>query len=223
MKRKLFHTLTLVAVALSMAGCATTHQTRSVKATGFLTDYSNLRKGTGKEAQLLYVDSDATWKTYKKLLIDPVRVCTERGSKLHKLSAEDRQALVDYLDSAMRRELMKDYEIVGITGLDVLRIRMAISDARASKIVMDTTSNILPPMVAVSALKRLLQGTNLAVGDARLEFEALDSMTGRQLGAGIDHRAGAKTFKGKFDKWSDTKSAFDYWAERLRDRLAKLR
>jgi len=223
MKHNPSTTLTIIAAGLLVAGCVTTHQTRSVKTSGFLSDYSNLQKGTGEEAQLIYVSPNANWKVYKKVLIDPIRVYAARDSKLHKLSREDRQVLVNYLDSTMRQALMKDYEVVALTGPDVLRLRMAITDASASQVVLDTTSNILPPLIAASALKRLVTGTNLAVGKARLEFEALDSMTGRQLAANIEQRAGAKTFEGKFDKWSDTKSAFDYWAGRLRDRLTELR
>ncbi len=46
-------------LALFLAGCATTTQTRSVEKSGFLGDYSMLEEGEGDEALLLYVDEGA--------------------------------------------------------------------------------------------------------------------------------------------------------------------
>jgi len=223
MKNNHFTTLTLLTAGLLVAGCATTHQTRSVKTSGFLSDYSNLRKGTGGEAQLIYVSPNANWKSYKKVLVEPVRIYTPRSSKLAKLAPEDRQALVNSLDTAIREALKGDYALVRVTGPDVMRLRVAITEAKGSTVLLDTTSNVLPPMIVLSALKRAATGTHLAVGKARIEVEMLDSMTGSQLAAAVAERAGGKVIRGKFGKWNDTTAAFDYWAERLKDRLAELR
>jgi hypothetical protein len=216
-------TLTLMATGLLVVGCVTTQQTRNVKTTTFLSDYSHLSKGSAGEAQLLYISPNANWGGYKKVLVEPVRIYAEPSSKLAKLPVADQQALVDYLDAAVRKALQGDYAMAQSAGADVMRLRVAITDAKASKVLPDITSNIMPPMMLVSALKRVATGSNLAVGKARIEVEMLDSATGSQLAAAVDEHAGRKVFKGKLGKWNDTQAAFDHWAGRLKDRLATLR
>jgi hypothetical protein len=57
-----------------------------------------------------------------------------------------------------------------------------------------------------------------------MEFEALDSQKSERLAAAVDRRVGNK-YTGefnKFSKWRATQAAFDYWAERLKVRLAEL-
>jgi hypothetical protein len=223
MKNSKWINLTVMAATCLVVGCGTTNRTRNVKTVGFLGDYSKLSKGSNVEAQLLYVSSNTDWARYKKVLVEPVRIYAGTGSKLAKLPAEDQQALVDYLDAAVRKALAGDYTVVASAGADVMRLRIAITDAKASKVLPDITSNIMPPMIVISALKRVATGSHLAVGKARIEVELLDSMTGAQLAAVVDERAGRKMLRGKLGKWNDTKASFDHWAGRLKKRLAELR
>jgi hypothetical protein len=39
----------------------------------------------------------------------------------------------------------------------------------------------------------------------------------------VDRRAGAKTVMGSWSTWDDVEKAYDYWAERVRTRLAEER
>ena len=41
--------------------------------------------------------------------------------------------------------------------------------------------------------------------------------------ADVDERVGTRGIEGVTNEWSDVQMAFDYWAERLRLRLAELR
>ena len=52
--------------------------------------------------------------------------------------------------------------------------------------------------------------------------EITDTITAQVLAAAVDERAGAKTLRG-LGQWSDVEHAFDFWAERLRERLESLR
>jgi hypothetical protein len=49
------------------------------------------------------------------------------------------------------------------------------------------------------------------------------SLTAGGRHAAVDRRVGEKRLKGSLDTWDDVQGAFDYWAERLRVRLAELR
>jgi hypothetical protein len=43
------------------------------------------------------------------------------------------------------------------------------------------------------------------------------------LAAAVDERAGTKAYRAGLKEWSHVKRAFEYWAERTRERLAELR
>ncbi len=57
-------------------------------------------------------------------------------------------------------------------------------------------------------------------GKAGVEGDITDSLTGVRLMGAVDERQGTKAIRGGFGKWSDVEQAFDFWAERLRGRLA---
>lgn len=207
------------------ASCATTYQTRRAKTSGFLGDYSQLRKGQGKEPLLVYFNPAADVRAYDKILIDPVVGYLGQGSRLNRLSPEDRQALLDYFHATLREQLGRDYALVDRPGPGTLRLRIAVTDARGTKPVADTLSTVVPVALAISALERVALGKTLTTGSVRIEAEALDAQTGKRLAAMVDERAGAKV-TGRFDKWSkwqDARDAFDYWGARMRGTLSEFR
>lgn len=208
-------------VLLLAPSCATTHAVRHVKTSGFLGDYSQLRPGGSGEPALIY-RRPAAGSGYAKLLIDPVVAYAGQDNRLHKLSPEDRQALLDYFHAALREQLGQDFALVETAGPDTLRLRVALTDARGSKILLDTLSTVVPAGLAISALQRVALGRTATSGRAAIEAEALDSRTGERLAALVDGRAGRKV-TGRFDKWKkwqDVRDACDYWSGRLRAELA---
>jgi hypothetical protein len=212
----------LVFLTLS-AGCSTTHRVREVTKSGFLKDYSMLREGSGDEPLLYYLNPKAKFADYDKIIIDPVTVCRGKNSTLADVSPRDLRRLASYFQGALERQLGKSYRIVHEPCPKALRLRAAITQAKGSTVVLDIASTVLPQVRLISAVKRLAVGTHAFVGEAAVEGEILDAVTGERLMAGVDERAGNKVFRGSWDKWDDVKSGFDAWAEGLRNRLAKLR
>jgi len=208
------------------AGCSSTYQVREAQTSGFLNDYSQLRKGSGREPRLIYYNPEADLLRYDKILIDPVVAYrNEQGGRPGDLTQDDTRALLNYFHAALREQLGRDYEVVEQPEPGTLRLRVAITDARASKVVMDTLSSVVPVGLAVSALERIALGKTLTAGSVRVEAEAVDGQTGEVLGAMVDERSGSKV-TGRFDKWSkwqDARDALDYWANQLRENLEKLR
>lgn len=216
----------IAALAVIVTGCATTHQARSLQETsGFLGDYSQLKEGGSGEAKLLYINPNADFSKYNKVMIDRVQLwkSEEADSPLGSLSAKDQQFLVDTLYSSLEEKLSGDYEIVDKAGPGVLRLRAAITEARKSKPVMDLVSNVTPIGLGLTYAKRVTFGTHTSVGLVTGELEILDAQTNERLAAGVDRRAGTKVLRGKFAKWGDVKDAFDYWGRRVQTRLAELR
>ena len=210
-------------VALFACGCASTYQQRSVKGSGFLGDYSQLKDCGGDTAMLSYRDPQADFRAYTKILIEPVKAyVSDKDSRMAKLPKEDQQKLVNYFDAALREQLKKDFALVEQPGPGVLRLRVAITEAKGSAVLLDTISSVVPVGLALSSVKAVATGKHLSVGEIGSECEGLDAVTGKRLFAAVDARVGRKyTFKfDKFSKWHTAEDAFDFWAKQLQQGLA---
>ncbi len=215
-----------IALLMVLAGCAATHQARSVETSGFLRDYSKLQQGQDNQALLTYTNPKADFRKYDKILLDPIKVYPGVGdSAFQEMSPEDMKTLLNYFDATLRRSLGTQYKFVKSPGPGVMRFRIALTESDGSKVALDVVSSVVPIGMAVSALKSVAFGEGSAVGSASAELEVLDAQTGERLAAAVDRRVGNK-YTGQFDKfskWRATRAAFDYWAERMRERLTELR
>ncbi|MEE8414726.1 MAG: DUF3313 domain-containing protein [Desulfobacterales bacterium] len=182
---------------LGLGACVTTEQTRSAKPSGFLKNYSQLRKGGGERAQLFYINRNVNFDAYSKVMIEPVTIWHGEGSDLSSVPRDELQRMADYLYSATRKELGSILSIVERPGPGVMRVRMAITTAKGSNVPMDIVTNVLPPAIAIDWGKKLATGTHAFVGKAAIEAEVLDSLSYVRLAAAVDERAGGKTFEGK--------------------------
>ncbi|MDD5679408.1 MAG: DUF3313 domain-containing protein [Kiritimatiellae bacterium] len=217
--------LILMPLLAIVVGCSTTYQTYHAQQSGFLGDYSQLRKGRGAEALWVYLNTNCNILAYTSIMVDPVTLYLSRGNRMHKLPKEDVQAIVNYFAASLREQLGKVYPLVEQPGPGVLRFRVAMTDMQESKVLLDTVSTLVPIGLAVSGLERVVIGRPLTVGESRMELEVLDAHSGVRMAALVDERAGSK-FTGKFDKWNkwqDVRDSCDYWAARARDRLAEFR
>jgi len=208
---------------ICFSGCSPTVQVRNTEISGFLKNYDQLKEGEGDQALLVYINPKAHFAQYDKVVVSPVSVWVSPESDLDDISQEERQNMVDYLDHALRENLKKSFTVVERPEAGSLVVRVGLTEADDSEIVMDTISNVLPPAIALNLLKKIATGTSAFVGDARIELEILDGITGRRLIALVDERAGTKSFKGKFDKWDDVHQAFNFWAKKTETRLVELR
>jgi hypothetical protein len=215
--------IVIVLLATLFVGCAQTEQARKVEISGFLGDYSILQKGKEGEALLIYINPNIDFAVYDKVIFDPVTVWRGEGSRLDDVPEADLQRLANYLHTAIVTKLREDYEIVNKPGLDVLRIRAAITEAGKSNVGLNIFSTIVPQAILLSGAKKLATGTNSFVGAASVEGKITDSNTGEILAAMVDRRAGGKSLKGAMNAWNDVEQAFEYWANRLSQRLREMR
>jgi hypothetical protein len=224
MKRALErHTLPLLFCTLLMGGCSTTPDAHRVEPSGFLEDYSNFREGEKDQAQLVYVYPMANFIEYDKIIIDPPMIWASRLSTLQGLDYKQRNQLAQYLHEAVRQELEKDYQIVTEPGPGTLRLRMAITKAKGSLVVLDPSSSIVPHGRSLSANPSLHEDADIALGPARFEAEMVDTQTGRRVMAAVDERLGAKTTGKMLQRWGDIHVAYDDWAQKLRHGLQRER
>jgi hypothetical protein len=216
-----------VSLLLGLTACRTTHQRRGeVEESGFLQDYSQMQEGESGWAKLVYLNPYANWAEYTKVYIRPFELwkSDETNSPLGKLDAEDQQILVDYAYSSISNALAKDYQIVDQAGPGVLVIHGAITEAKKCKPVRNLISSVVPIGMGLSLVKRVAFGTGIGVGQCQAEVELLDGATNVRLAAAVDRRAGTKAIRTKFNTtFGDVKLAFDYWSEKMAERLAQLR
>ncbi len=218
------HFIIALLVFVFLSGCAQTQQRRSVEGSGFLGDYSMLRKGEKDEALLIYKNPKADWAAYKKMMVEPVTIWLGEGSNLKKVSPENRQRLANELWAKLLEALKPDYEIVHLPGPGVLRIEAAITDAEASMPVLDTVSSIVPQLRLLTGAKGLIVGGKPGfVGEASVEAKITDAQSRELLAAAVDRRAGTKNIKGVTNSWNDVEQAYQYWADKVRWRLCELR
>ncbi len=215
--------LLALGIALVLAGCATTAQTRGAEPAGFLKDYSQFRPGEGEEAQLVYRNPRADFSAYSSIQIDPVTIWRSEGREIADVPDEELKELADRLESVLRKELQTDFSLVDRGGPGVLRLRVALTEAKGAPVALGVVSSVVPQVRLISGLKKLGTGTHAFVGRVGIEAELLDGLTNERLAAGVDERAGTRALRGGVSTWSDVDQAFEYWAKRLHERLRELR
>jgi Protein of unknown function (DUF3313) len=220
-----------IAAGLLLGGLTACHTTRQVGESekdfsGFLGDYSMLKKGDGKEANYIYIDQQADWAKYTKIYIKNIDLwkSEDKDSKLNKLSEKDQQMMVNFAHTALAEALGKDFEIVDQPGPDTLVIHGAITEAKRCWPVLNLVSSVYPAALVISYGKQMITGTGTGVGVVRIEADFTDGQTGQRVAAVVDERAGTKALRTKFDgTWGDFKLAMDWWAQRLNERLELLK
>jgi len=217
--------LSLLAVSILATGCATTYQANEVEPAGFLGAYHMLKEGKDDQALLVYHHPDANklCKKYNKVLLEPITIWVKKESSVADVSVEDRQHLKSYLYQSIKKALAGDYQLVSQAGPSVMRIRGAITEAEDSSVVLDTLTSIHPGTVALSGVKQMTLGSGTFVGETAVEFSIEDSLSRRPIFKGVDKRAGGKNWTKKFNSWGKVEASYDYWADKLKTRLAECR
>ena len=225
---KFLRSLLILSCVASLAACAHSQQAGGwgkAEPSGFLSDYSKLRPAKGEEeATLVYWTEDkATFRTYKKVLLEPVQVWRAEKSDAKDLDKEDAEYLSQYLWSHLDEELRKDYIMTGQAGPGVIRLQVALTEAGKGVPVLDNVTALHPGSRLASKVKQMASGTESFVGKASVEIKATDSQTGELLAAMIDRRGGGKYFWKSFHRWTDVEEAYSYWAKKTRWRACMTR
>ena len=189
--------------------------------TGFLgSDYSLMTaptEGSDQKAMLRYVNPNAKWSSYNKIMIAPVTFWASDDSKV---SAADQQALCDYAFSTFVKELGKNFSIVDQPGPGVLKISAALTDATSATPGLRSISVVIPQARVLSAIKMAATGTYAFVGSAQGAVKMNDSASGELLAEAVDERVGGTSVKNiTVFQWGDAENAINYWADLMDQRL----
>ena len=171
--------LLLILFAALAGGCGEDPRQSRVTRSGFLGDYSQLAPGRQGQARLIYINPEADFSLYDKIVIDPVTIWDAERSAPMASPSPDRRRMAERFEAALRRQLGREFGLVDAAKPGTLRIRMAITRVEATQVgieceILDVTSGI-----------RL-------VG-------AVDERTTTPIGGGGE----AEALDGAFDRWAD--------------------
>src|SRR5262249_10689794 len=177
----------LLILACGCSGRRAAHPSQDTS--GFLDDYSILRAGAPGDVALLYPNPKPGRARVADALLEPVTLWRSGRNSLAPVPEDDLLRLVSDLENALRQQLGAGFPLTDQPGPGVMRIRLGITEARASDPMIDVLrarSAPLPPPDSGPIdpeLRRFIEA-------AAIEGEIRDSQTGELLAAGVDRRRG---------------------------------
>jgi hypothetical protein len=214
---------TSMALLLAVAACAPSRQPRGeVAESGFLRNYSQLKPGKEGQAKLVYINPNVNWSQYTAMQFESVTLWPGKAGGLANLSPEDQQMLADRLYKALYDAVSKDVKMVNGPGPGVMRVRVALTEAKPTNVVLNAVATVVPQIRTLTTITGLAANTSLTVGSATIEGDVTDSLTGQRLAAFVDERVGQRSVQA-FGTWSQVQAAFDHWGQQFAQRLAQLR
>jgi hypothetical protein len=173
-----------VSVAVLLGGCAATKQVAEVEPVGgFLPEPAALEPGKSGQTALVYLNPEARWSSYSKMLLEPVTVWTADDSRLNEVPPEQRKALADTLYADLHEAAAQRCQMVTEPGPGTLRVHIALVDAEASNAALNTISTYVPQAHVLSTLTGYAfnDGVGFFAGSATVEGYATDTATGELL------------------------------------------
>lgn len=209
--------LLLLVVALSVvSGCARA-ATPKHDWSGFLEDYSRLRMGQSGDLPYVYRNDAARWSEYDQILFEPVTLWRSGKDSLAAIPEEDLLKLVAHFERAVRTRLGAGFRLVAAPAPRTLRLRLAVTEARASDTTVDVLTALPEDVAAPTGTGPLPPALVQFVAAAVVEGELRDAVSNELLAQGIDNRrAGAPP---SITTWEALDRALAFWADRICSRL----
>jgi len=207
-----------VTLFVLLAGACVTHRPPDPREmSGFLDDYSLLREGGPGDIPLVYRNPAAKWTAYDKVIFEPVTLWRSGRRSLDPVPEDDLLRLVSDFEAAVRRRLGEGVRLVDDPGPGVMRIRLAITEARASDPILDVLTGKDDTAARRADDGPLHPETRRFIEAATIEGEIRDAETSEVLAQGIDRRRREGALP--IDTWAQVDRALDFWANRACARL----
>lgn len=202
-----------------LAGCASNTITDD-KYSGFLSDYSILKKGVKDKDTLFYITPDVNWSQYNSVMVDKVLVITPDGDV--KTDGKLLVAISDKFQALIKQELSNKFKVVNQAGVGTIRLQAAITSVYASYDDLKGYQYI-PIAAAVTGAARASGAEKKSVR-VMAEVKMLDSTDGELLVQAVDLKAGGKEENEKSGiLLAEVEPILKQWAVRLTDRIESLR
>ncbi|MCK6405365.1 MAG: DUF3313 domain-containing protein [Rhodocyclaceae bacterium] len=219
----------LLASIFALAGCAgggagggTLSQDGSrLTESGFLSNYGRLVAVEGREGAYRYVDHSANFRSYRKVMVEPVQVFLTQDPEYKGLQPEAMARMSEAFRMEFVGALASTYQVVKAPGPDVLRLRLAITGVQPTRPDLNPTDFI--PIKAVFNVAREAAGGAPRVAEISAELQVLDGQ-GRIVAEGMATRRADKALtQGERITWADLQGIVAVWAKNFRAQLDQAR
>lgn len=198
---------------LALSSCTGTYQARSVDLENtVLVNPRILKKGSDDQALYRYVNPNANFSRYNKVLIAPILI--SKAVEAEPDDKEDYESLAHNAHAYLAQELQKHFTLVKSPSPGTMKIQMAIVEADSSKPIR-TLLSITPIGMGMNLVKLAATGKKAGVGEITAEFVISDAVTKQVLGAAVDRQVGNKNPSTMFNIWANANSGLEYWAKKL--------
>jgi Protein of unknown function (DUF3313) len=222
-----------IALASLISGCSQTVESKSAVAQEmesgntppavsqfFGNNASLLQPGKEGQAPMVYINPNADWSKYTKIMLQPVQYWDNSDSKE---PIADEQKLVTYFHNQLQETLQKNFTMVDQPGQNVLVLYVALINATSATPVLRSISVVIPQARLLNSLQSLATDSYAFVGSAEAEMKAVDGSTGEFLAGAVDQRSGGIALSTAAQwQWGDAENAMNYWADRINTRLLEL-
>ncbi len=204
-----------LAIMVIVASCASTQTVPDRHDDGFLGDYYKyLKPGPEGGAKMRWMKPGTDFAKYNKVMLDSVVFFFAKDSDYKGMDPNELKEMADGFNLQIVNALKGSYPIVSKPGPDVVRIRFAVTDLKASKPALSAISSVVPVGLGLSIIKKGTSGAWTGSGAISAEVMAVDSMTGDVIAVAQDERSAG--FTDRFSKWGAADEAFKFWGERIK-------
>ena len=211
-----------------LTSCAATKHAKEVEPSGFLSPdiYLMLKDGNEEELEATkrFMAENVDWKTYTKIMLDPIVLFSGPVDKKKGISQEDKQHLLDYFFNKAYKAIEESPYLEHATqpGPGIIRIQNAVVNMDESHVTLGAISTYIPTISLLTAITTIKRDKPAFVGEMGIEYKYTDSSTGELLAAGIDKRYGAKRLGKGTDSWADVFKIMDYYVKLFEFRACRL-
>jgi hypothetical protein len=186
----------------------------------FGNDASLLQPGKEGQAAMVYINPNAQWSSYTKILVRPVQYWDTSDSAT---PANDEQTLATYFYNRLKETLQKNFTMVDQPDAGVLVLYVALINATGATPVLRSVSVVVPQAKILNVAQSLGTGSYAFVGSAEAEMKAVDGGTGEFLAGAVDQRSGGIALSTAAQwQWGDAENAMNYWSDKISTRLLEL-
>lgn len=213
----------ILCMILSLDGCA--KNAAPLNFSGFLGNYTGLRPSPDESGAWSYRKPEANFKRYTKIILDPLVIWPSQNSAYGGIDALTAWKLALAFQERMSQALAGGYVIVKEPGPGVLRLRAALTEVILERPTLASPGPLLPLAndILLQASEKI-SGMNALEGEAAIEAELLDAESQERLAAFVEKRMSSKILLTRDkDSLGPVLEIFDYWANKLRQRLDKER
>lgn len=154
-------TSAIILTCCALFGCAST----SKKApSGFLKNYPQFQPGPTDGVDQIYTKQGMDLSRYRRVMLDEAQFYLKKSAADQGIQASELKELSDSFHRAIFEALGNAYPLITEPDVDVLRIRLAITDIETSNPAMSGVTTVLPIGLAVSVAKKAATGSYTGVG-----------------------------------------------------------